>query len=126
MEKNHRLVIQGENKPEIKTLSTLIPNRLKAFRPYDTYKLPDFFLPSNMLYGMITSEEWQKNGIEIPALDGHLIYPFYGVWSPTTQEYLHLVNLFLKSINNPRDFKRVIDIGSGTGVLSNFQNHKSI
>jgi len=111
------LNIQGENKPELTVMSKVIPSKLENFKPISEYKKPDYFLPSNMLYGMITAEEWQKNGIEILTLDNHMIYPFYGVWSPTSQEYLNLVNLFMKSLPDPSQIYNVADLGCGTGIL---------
>lgn len=117
VEKNNELVIHGENKPALKNLGEVIKERSSQFNLVDAYKNPDFFLPANMLYGMISSEEWQKNGIEVSTLKGNLIYPLYGVWSPTSQEYLSLVDLYMKSLSEPEKVENVIDLGCGTGIL---------
>ena len=111
IEKDYRLVIQGDNKPEVKNLQPVIEERLQSFSPFDAYKIPDYFLPANMLHGLVTSEEWQKNGIEVLALDKQMIYPFYGVWSPTSQEYLNLVDLFMKSHRKPSDITNCVYLG---------------
>jgi 2-polyprenyl-3-methyl-5-hydroxy-6-metoxy-1,4-benzoquinol methylase len=117
IQKDYELKILGNNKPEIKYLEEVIESRLKEFNKYDSYKMPDYFLPVNMLNGLITAQEWQKKGIEITNLDNQLIYPLYGVWPPTSQEYLTLVDLYMKSHKSPKEIKNVADLGCGTGVL---------
>ncbi|CAI2365457.1 unnamed protein product [Moneuplotes crassus] len=117
VEKDFSLRIKGQNRPELKTLAQVIPEQAGLYKPLNDYKKSDYFLPSNMLYGMISSEEWEKNGIEILTLDNHMIYPLYGVWSPTTQTHLSLLDLFMKSLPDPSQINNVIDIGCGTGIL---------
>lgn len=115
--KDYELKIQGNNKPEIKYMEDAIEERLKEFNKYDSYRMPDYFLPVNMLNGLVTAQEWQKKGIEVSTLDNQLIYPLYGVWPPTSQEYLTLVDLFMKSQKDLNEIKNVADLGCGTGVL---------
>lgn len=68
--------------------------------------------PLRDLLGAIGAYEWQKNGVEIPAL-GARIHPGYGVFSPIRGEYVDLVaQAPLPST------ELAFDIGTGTGVLS--------
>ncbi|MFX1673422.1 class I SAM-dependent methyltransferase [Paraburkholderia sp. A2WS-5] len=65
--------------------------------------------------GLIGAYEWRKKGVEIPALGGARIHPYYGVFSPVRGEYLDLVArvpLPLPSL------ERAFDIGTGTGVIA--------
>jgi len=48
------------------------------------YEKPDFFMPFPVLEGIVSSEAMEKSGIQIHCLDSKLIYPMYGVWTPTT------------------------------------------
>ena len=64
------------------------------------------------LLGIIGSHEWQKKGVEIPAL-GARIHPHYGVYSPIRGEYVQLV------AHAPLPATSLaFDIGTGTGVLA--------
>ncbi|WP_434661102.1 class I SAM-dependent methyltransferase [Paraburkholderia sp. A3BS-1L] len=63
--------------------------------------------------GLIGAYEWRKKGVEIPALGGARIHPYYGVFSPVRGEYLDLVaRVPLPSL------ERAFDIGTGTGVIA--------
>ena len=117
VEKDYNLVIQGDNKPEISNLKSVIQEKAKEFNQIGKYKSPDYFLPANMLYGLVSSQQWQKKGIEILTLEGRLIYPLYGVWAPTSQEYLGLIDLYMKSVKEPAEINNVVDLGCGTGIL---------
>jgi ribosomal protein L11 methylase PrmA len=60
----------------------------------------------------------QKKGIQIHCLDSRLIYPLYGVWTPTTQEYLSLISNYVQqSKNKYKRMNSLVDLGCGTGVL---------
>lgn len=72
----------------------------KDHAPIDPYKKPDFFMPASMLSGVSSASQYQKNGIGIHVLDERLIYPKYGVWSPTSQEFLSLFDLYFRSLRN--------------------------
>ncbi|NLP65335.1 methyltransferase [Paraburkholderia sacchari] len=63
--------------------------------------------------GLIGAYEWRKKGVEIPALGGARVHPYYGVFSPVRGEYLDLVaRVPLPSL------ERAFDIGTGTGVIA--------
>ena len=67
------------------------------------------------LLGMIGAHEWQKKGVEVPAL-GARIYPRYGVFAPVRSEYVQLVAGALFATREPPPL--AFDIGTGTGVLA--------
>ena len=72
------------------------------------------------LLGAIGAYEWQKKGVEIPAL-GARIHPGYGVFSPIRGEYVDLVaDTPLPSLT------KAFDIGTGTGVLAAVLAHRGV
>ena len=83
VDKDYSLVIQGDNKPELRYLKEVVDTSSQKF---STTCKGKYFLPSNLLYGLVSAEEMQKNGVEIGVLDNQMIYPNYGVWAPTSQE----------------------------------------
>ena len=74
------------------------------------------------LLGIRSAHEWQRVGLEIPALGAsphNRIYPHYGVFSPVRGEYIQL----LATAHIPKPPKgqpqlTAFDIGTGTGVLA--------
>jgi len=64
------------------------------------------------LIGVLSAHQWSITGVEVPAL-GKKIYPNYGTFMPTRQEYVELVAR--APIN---DTQLAFDIGTGTGVLA--------
>jgi ribosomal protein L11 methylase PrmA len=57
-------------------------------------------------------------GIRIKCLQDKLIYPLYGVWSPTSQEYLDLFSNYVSQIQSTlKSYDTLADLGCGTGVL---------
>ncbi|WP_028218418.1 methyltransferase [Paraburkholderia oxyphila] len=65
------------------------------------------------MLGLIGACEWRKKGVEVPALGGARIHPYYGVFSPVRGEYLDLVaRVPLPSL------ERAFDIGTGSGVIA--------
>ena len=67
------------------------------------------------LLGVISAFEWHRTGIEVAAL-GERIYPAYGVFAPTRDEYIDLVAdaAWPAGVDRPL----VFDLGTGTGVLA--------
>ena len=45
-----------------------------------------------------------------------MIYPMYGVYMPTSQEYLNLFSNYL-SQNDMSEAKHLVDLGCGSGIL---------
>ena len=72
------------------------------------------------LMGFISSHEWRRKGVPIPALgeDGphNRVHPHYGVFSPVRGEYIDLV----ANAPVPEGVADLVgfDIGTGTGVLA--------
>jgi methylase of polypeptide subunit release factors len=67
------------------------------------------------LLGIIGAHEWQKKGVEVPAL-GLRVYPHYGVFAPVRSEYVQLVaDAPFSTAALP---ELAFDIGTGTGVLA--------
>lgn len=66
------------------------------------------------LLGLIGAHEWQRKGVEIPALGGDRVHPVYGVFSPVRGEYVDLV---AEAALPVAEVGSAIDVGTGTGVL---------
>lgn len=82
----------------------------------DTVDVIDSIVSLRELLGLIGAVEWQKQGVEIPALGGK-IYPAYGVFSPIRGEYIDLVAQAPLPQTSPSN-NLVFELGVGTGVLS--------
>jgi SAM-dependent methyltransferase len=67
------------------------------------------------LLGLVGAYEWRKKGVEIDALDGARIHPYYGVFSPVRGEY---VDLIARMPLPARAQELAFDIGTGTGVIA--------
>lgn len=67
------------------------------------------------LVGVIGAYQWHVTGIDVPAL-GARLFPAYGVFAPTRDEYLDLVAAAPFPAGSARPV--VFDIGTGTGVLA--------
>ena len=78
-------------------------------------------LPLRDLLAMISAHEWRKNGVPISALSGTKIYPHYGVFPPTRQDYVDL------AARAPLPEGGVaFDLGTGSGVLSAVLLHRGV
>ena len=89
------LEVQGDAKPEIKDVEEILLEMSNQFEISSTYKKPDFFVPMTVVEGLASSANMLKRGIQIHCLQSRLIYPLYGVWTPTTQEYLSLLSNYV-------------------------------
>lgn len=72
-----------------------------------------FVTPLTEIIGLLSAHQWQIKGVWISAL-GAPIYPRWGVFPPTRQEYLDLV----QKAPLPEPCHFAADIGCGTGVIS--------
>ena len=88
----------------------------------------EFPLFSNVSFvlGLISSQEFIKKGQKVQCLDDRIIYPKYGVYMPTCQQYLELLS---DHITNRREKfsnkKNLVDLGSGSGILPILFKEKS-
>lgn len=78
-------------------------------------------LPLRDLLAMISAHEWRKNGVPIRALGGTKIYPHYGVFPPTRQDYIDLV---AQAPLPGGDL--AFDLGTGSGVLAAILLHRGV
>jgi SAM-dependent methyltransferase len=74
------------------------------------------------LLGIRSAHEWQRVGLEIPALGApprNRIHPSYGVFSPVRGEYIQLAaTAHIPKPPKGQDQLTAFDIGTGTGVLA--------
>jgi hypothetical protein len=76
-----------------------------------------FLISISQLLGVLGAYEQRLQGCPIRALGDKPIFPYYGVFPPTRQDYLELfVEQAEKHIKEPCEI--AYDIGVGTGVLS--------
>jgi SAM-dependent methyltransferase len=73
----------------------------------------DFLISLRELLGIIGAHEWRKKGVPVAVL-GANIHPYYGIFSPTRQEYLELA----AKAPLPSPINLAFDIGTGTGVIA--------
>lgn len=72
-----------------------------------------FLLSLSDFIGMVGGYEWNRNGVYIKAMKDY-IYPHYGVFPPTRQEYIKL----LDNIDSTKENTTLMEVGIGSGVLS--------
>jgi methylase of polypeptide subunit release factors len=74
-----------------------------------------YLLPLREFLGMVGAWQWQQAGLELPQLGGQRLHPRWGVFAPTRHEYLDLLlDAPLPAVASAG----VVDVGTGTGVLS--------
>ena len=60
-----------------------------------SFSKPDYFCSFPFVEGVISADSMKTNGIRIRCLHDKIIYPMYGVWSPTSQDYLDLFSNYV-------------------------------
>lgn len=116
--RNGKVEIKGQNKPEFKDLPNLSHEWSQHFDLGSAFSKPDYFLPFAAAEGLTSAEQIQSKGIMVHALNSRLIYPLYGVWSPTSQEYLSLLSNYVEQTKTQYvGMQNCVDLGCGTGIL---------
>jgi tRNA1(Val) A37 N6-methylase TrmN6 len=69
LQSNGEIRLQGDKTPVSPTFKDVIESQSLKFQPYSKYGSPNYFLPFNVLQGVINSDEWRKNGIPIKVLN---------------------------------------------------------
>jgi hypothetical protein len=72
-----------------------------------------FALPLTELIGVLSAYQWQKQGVPVESLNAS-VFPQHGVFTPTRQEYLTLI----QQAPLPKPCPVAFDIGTGTGVIA--------
>lgn len=109
--------VQGKNKPEIADLKNLLQSIESDFE-LPGFEKPDYFCSFPFMEGVISADNLRTNGIRIKCLEDKIIYPLYGVFSPTSQDYLDLLaNYVSQTQNSYKAYNTMADLGCGTGVL---------
>ena len=109
--------VSAKGAPEVATEVTaelnIKPSHEQAFEGgFDLSKQP-FALPLTELIGVLSAHQWQKQGVAVDSLNAR-IYPQHGVFAPTRQEYLTLI----QQAALPKPCFKAFDIGTGTGVIA--------
>lgn len=89
-----------------------------VFDRQSAFSKADYFLPFQVAEGLASAEALQTKGIMIHCLNSRLVYPLWGVWTPTTQEYLSLLSNYVQQ--NKHIYSKMetcVDLGCGTGIL---------
>jgi SAM-dependent methyltransferase len=73
-------------------------------------------LPLRDVLGAVGAHEWRRRGVAVAALGGDAVHPWYGVYAPVRQDPVDLVAGACDAW--PVAGKRVLDAGTGTGVLA--------
>jgi hypothetical protein len=88
--------IKGENKPELNTQEIKdIFHDLESNFNMKKFDVPDYYANFSFVDSLVSSEEFRKKGMMVHCLNSRMIYPLYGVYMPTSQEYLNLFSNYV-------------------------------
>ena len=108
----------GHKKPELTFSAEVVKELALEYQLSSQFIKPDYFVPIPMIEGMQSAEKLQKTGIQIHCLESRLIYPLYGVWTPTSQEYLNLLSNYVQQTKTQYSrYASMVDLGCGSGIL---------
>ena len=93
------LEVKGENKPDLAVPEIAnVLQELESEFNMKKFDKPDYFANFNFVEGLVSSEEFRKKGLMVHCLNSRMIYPLYGVYMPTSQEYLNLFSNYVSQI----------------------------
>ena len=89
----------------------------------DDASFAEILLPLSEFLGMVGGYEWHRKGVHIDALGGGCIHPHFGVFPPTRQDYIGLLDNVRAADGGGGSGRRqrataLLEVGIGTGVLS--------
>jgi hypothetical protein len=87
--------IKGDNIPQLADNTREVVVDLEEEYKLTAFSKPDYFVSAALVDGLISSQEFSKKGMQIHCLNSRMLYPMYGVYMPTAQEYLNLFNNYL-------------------------------
>jgi 16S rRNA G966 N2-methylase RsmD len=95
-------------------------NELVSIKESDSkFQKHDYFISYPSLEGAVSSMSYSQKGIIIKALQNKRIFPLFGVFSPTRDDYIELFNSYLnENYKDVKHLNKALDIGCGSGVLS--------
>lgn len=118
MLRDGKVEVKGANLPQFKDLPPLCREWESQFEFESAFAKPDFFLPIPTAEGLASAEQLQSKGVQIHCLDSRLVYPLYGVYTPTSQEYLSLLSNYVQQSKSQFvGLQTCVDLGCGTGIL---------
>ena len=82
----------------------------------DSFNQDYVLLSLNDYLAMVGAFEWNRKGVYIRSLKNY-IYPHFGVFPPTRQDYITLLDHIKTDVKRQR-FIRMLEVGIGTGILS--------
>lgn len=86
----------NDKKPELVKAGDVLAEMSSRYQLASAFSKPDYFVPLPVVEGMSSAEAMAKSGIMIHCLDSRLVYPQYGVYSSTSQEYLSLLSNYVQ------------------------------
>lgn len=110
--------VAGRNKPEMPEFKHILAQLEQEFDLGGGFQKPDYYCSFPFVEGVVSADSMKANGIRVKCLQDKLIYPLYGVWSPTSQDYLDLFSNYVsQSQSSIKGYKTLADLGCGTGIL---------
>jgi hypothetical protein len=88
--------VQGKSKPDIPDFKSLLASLEQEYDLGSEFQKPDYFASFPFIEGLTSADNMKTHGIRIRCLQDKLIYPLYGVWSPTSQDYLDLFSNYVQ------------------------------
>ena len=88
----------------------------------DDASFAEILLPLSEFLGMVGGYEWHRKGVRVDALGGGCIHPHFGVFPPTRQDYIGLLDNVRVADGGGSGLRHrattLLEVGIGTGVLS--------